>query len=596
MRGLIYGDVCGSIYEWKPVEEQEKITEPLHFTDDTVLGAAVADALVTCRELNVEDDEGILRLITQKLREYGRRYPEAGYSRSFRAWMESDEPKPYGSKTNGAIMRCAAAGWLARSPEEARRLGRLTAMPTHNHPEAMDAAALTAEIIYRLRMGEPVSGMYALVSEHYVIPRLEEIRPITEFDFTCKTTLPIAFAAFYEAVAERCVCFDFGGYNSGYEVIKEAVKNAISLGGDTDTNAAIAAEFAEAWNYSWGFTADDMPYHGKALWYEKKWDETERCCTPDILSVIRRMDEAVAKISPIHTCGEYVYRTNECGEAVILKYPKTYEKWKEISPVCRPLGKVVEVPKELDGHPVTAIAAFAFATSNQYKGIRWSCKLPDGVRTIGEYAFASTREWIQLPTSVEAIGCHAFRHSAGVGGRLPGKLKVLGAYAFEDVKSLPKLSDGMELEYIGEKAMPHEGWVSNIHFEKNECIIPGSVKHMAPHALGTVNTVFWVYRGSVGEAFCRQNGCEYFYLDPELVDDERARWQAQLDRSREERSRRTAEGRKSQDLAERSRREKEEYDLVEVNVQRYAGWREQYCGPYYYIDQDERVYERRPKR
>ena len=288
MRALIYGDVQGSVYEWKPVCEQEQIKEPLHFTDDTVLGVAVADALVTCREQGIEDDEGIVDMVGQKLRTYGRRYPDAGYSRSFRAWFESENPQPYGSKTNGALMRCTSAGWLARSPEEARRLGRLTAMPTHNHPEALDAAALAAEIIYRLRMGETVERMYALVSEHYPIPRLADIRPITEFDFSCKTTLPIAFAAFCETVADHAL----SSRPDGYAVVSETVKNAISLGGDTDTNAAIAASFAEAWDAGRSLDKENR----QTLWYDGHWEETEAYCTPDLLDVVRRLDETAGQI------------------------------------------------------------------------------------------------------------------------------------------------------------------------------------------------------------------------------------------------------------------------------------------------------------
>ena len=276
MRGVIYGDVRGSVYEWVPVEKQAEVREPLRFTDDTVLGAAVADALLTCRDENIADDAGILRMLTKKLQEYGRRYPDAGYSRTFRAWIASDDPKPYGSKTNGALMRCAAAGWLAQSAEEARRLGRLTAMPTHDHPEATEAAALAAEIIFRLRMGEPLEKMRERVAECYAIPRLADIRPITEFDFTCKTTLPIAFAAFYEA-------FEAGW--TGADLVFGAVENAISLGGDTDTNAAVAAAFAEACDSKW---------YAENAAAQERWLEVEKLCTPDILSVVGRLDKAVA--------------------------------------------------------------------------------------------------------------------------------------------------------------------------------------------------------------------------------------------------------------------------------------------------------------
>lgn len=296
MRGLIYGDILGSVYEWKPVEEQKSITEPRHFTDDTVLGAAVADALIACRAQGIRDDEGIVRTVTLKLQEYGRRYPDAGYSRSFRAWMMSGEPEPYGSKTNGAIMRCTSAGWLAGSPEEARRLGRLTAMPTHNHPEAMDAAATTAEIIFRLRMGEPAEQMYAFLSGKYAVPVPEKIRPITEFDFTCKTTLPIAFAAFYEAA----VSTEAGGKLRN-RAIHRAAELAVSLGGDTDTNAAIAAAFAEAWAFAEGISETEMACGGQTSCCDGEdewaacWNRVEKDLTPDLADVLRRFDEAVAE-------------------------------------------------------------------------------------------------------------------------------------------------------------------------------------------------------------------------------------------------------------------------------------------------------------
>lgn len=274
MRGVIYGDVKGSVYEWIPVEKQAEVKDPLRFTDDTVLSAAVTDALLTCRAEMISDDAGILSMLTKKLQEYGRRYPDAGYSRTFRAWIASEDPNPYGSKTNGALMRCTSAGWLAHSAEEARHLGRLTAMPTHDHPEAMDAAALASEIIFRLRAGESVEQMRELVAENYEIPRIADIRPITEFDFTCKTTLPIAFAAFYETCETGA---------KGFELIEKTVETAISLGGDTDTNAAVAAAFAEACSPGWHAECDG-------------WEAVKQLCTPDILRVLERLDQVMEEI------------------------------------------------------------------------------------------------------------------------------------------------------------------------------------------------------------------------------------------------------------------------------------------------------------
>ena len=293
-------------------------------------------------------------------------------------------------------MRCTSAGWLASSPQEAYRLGRLTALPTHNHQEAMDAAGLAAEIIYRLRMGESVEAMYRLVDKYYPVPKLENIRPITEFDFSCKTTLPIAFAAFYEAV---CSINIWKFNNDGYLVVSQAVDNAISLGGDTDTNAAIAAAFAEAWNASWTFSEEEIPNSGRFVWYANnvccQRELPKQCCTPDIQEVVRRLDEASAQICPLHVCGEFAYRTDDRGEAVIVKYPCGFEQCEHLR---NNPHEQITVPSELDGLPVVAVGSFAFEKCN--------VQLPDGVRRIGDYALAHTQN-MQLPDSVEEVGLQA---------------------------------------------------------------------------------------------------------------------------------------------------------------------------------------------
>ena len=494
MRGVILGDVNGSIYEWKPVEEQKNSKEQVRITDDTVLCTAVAEALLDCRDAGITDDEGIVRRVTEKLQEYGRRYPDAGYSRSFRKWMESDDPKPYGSKTNGAVMRCAAAGWLANSAAEARRLGRLTAMPTHNHPEAMDAAALAAEIIYRLRMGESVERVRALVAQSYEIPKLDDIRPIKEFDFTCKTTLPIAFAAFDETLSEL---------DDGFALMSSVVDNAISLGGDTDTNAAIAAAFAEAWLYAFSCSYQWKPCDAsyRAYWHEEKaahYAPWYKVCPEEILQVAKRLDEAVKQISPLRQNGKWFYRVDENGEAVILHHNDKFNN----------TNSVFAIPAEVDGFPVTAVGPCALKP--RFSGIHCDCMIPEGVRWIGDYAFGSSTADVTVPKSVVHIGRDAFIKGKGV------------------------------------------------------VILPS---HLKTPAMSGVRFVY--YDGDLKEAKASK---EY-------------RLSAAL-----------AAGNSEREQEHQRQSQQDMYELREVSIQRYAGWREHAEEAGYIIDALDRVYERVPKK
>ena len=446
-------------------------------------------------------------------------------------------------------------------------------MPTHDHPEAMEAAALTAEIIYRLRMGESIEAMYVLLNERYQIPALKDIRPVTEFDFTCNTTLPIAFAAFYEAAVKVEILTD-----KGYGAVQEAVKNAISLGGDTDTNAAITAAFAEAWIDAWTFSETDGVFKHERPWYDNEfrwqyqWAETEAYLTLDIISVVRRMDEAVARINPIRVCGEYVYRTDDRGEAVILKYPCSEAGWEKFSRDC---NGMVRVPSSLDGHPVTAIGPFAFQMRYIGREFKPGWIIPDSVRSVGDHAFNGVRQVI-LPDCVEVIGVRAFARYNSVGDKLPEKLKVLGACAFEEVKLYPELPPN--LERIGKKAFTqYKGWDGR--WNSGKCVIPKSVKSMDHEALRIpAQTVCWVYRDSEGERYFQARGERFYYADPEDAAAEEVRYA----KDETERERRLEESRRQNEL--RTQAEMEEYECVEVSVQRYAGWREHAEQAGYVID------------
>lgn len=230
LRGAIIGDIVGSIYEFDNIKTKDF---PLFgpgcaFTDDTVMTVAVADAFSKA-EADASDEQ-LVRLIKNSLRYWGNKYPDMSYGGRFRDWLYSDDPQPYNSSGNGAPMRCSAAGWVATSPEDARHLGELTAMPTHNHPEALKAAALTAELIYLARTGSTMKHLRRIAELYYVIPKVDELRPTYDFSESSQDTMPAALAAFFDS--------------TGFE---DAIRNAISLGGDSDTIAAITGSIAEAY-------------------------------------------------------------------------------------------------------------------------------------------------------------------------------------------------------------------------------------------------------------------------------------------------------------------------------------------------------------
>lgn len=223
MMGAIAGDVVGSIYEFKNGFKKKDF--PLFgpdnfFTDDTVMTVAVADALLEGAEVG------------RKMREWGRAYPDGGYGGLFRRWLRSDDPAPYGSYGNGSAMRVSSAGWLARSEAQCVDLARASAAPTHDHPEGIKGAEATAWAIWRAREGASAEALREGIARRYgydLSRTCDEIRPDYYFDETCQGTCPQAFTAALEA-----------------EDFEDAIRLAISLGGDADTLAAIAGGIAEA--------------------------------------------------------------------------------------------------------------------------------------------------------------------------------------------------------------------------------------------------------------------------------------------------------------------------------------------------------------
>ncbi len=238
--GAICGDVVGSIYEWNNIRyrlpEEKFITETSRFTDDTVMTCAVARGLTRgLRKLprqwwtDPDAEERLRQSVGEAVLEFGLKYPEAGYGSSFIRWMESSDHAPYNSWGNGSAMRVSYAGWLADSLEEAERLGEISASVTHNHPEGMKGAKVVAGCLYLLRAGKGKQGVQEYASRFYDLGfTIDGIRDSYVFDVSCAGSVPQGIKAFLEEDS-------YAG----------AIASGISIGGDSDTIAAIAGCLAE---------------------------------------------------------------------------------------------------------------------------------------------------------------------------------------------------------------------------------------------------------------------------------------------------------------------------------------------------------------
>lgn len=221
--GAIAGDMIGFRFEWNKCTDPNFVlfTQKPHFTDDTVLTVAVADAILTQR--------GYGEVIV----EYARRYPKAGYGSFFRRWLANDGVEPYNSFGNGSAMRVSSVAWAFDTQEEVLREAERSAAVTHNHPEGIKGAQSVALAIYLARIGADKDQIREEVETRfgYNLHRtLDEIRPTYQWDSTSPGSVPESILAFLEA--------------SDFE---STLRNAILLGGDADTMAAIAGSIAEVY-------------------------------------------------------------------------------------------------------------------------------------------------------------------------------------------------------------------------------------------------------------------------------------------------------------------------------------------------------------
>jgi type I restriction enzyme M protein len=230
MLGAIVGDIVGSRFEWNNIKtkEFEFLTPRCSFTDDSVMSLAVAKALLDCDP----NYEKLGSAAVKAMREIGRPYPDCGYGGMFRQWMYCEDPMPYNSYGNGAAMRVSACGFAANSLDEAILFSRKVTEVTHNHPEGIKGAEATAICVFLARTGSSILEIRDYADKHYYSMNftLDGIREKYKFNETCQDTVPQAICAFLESTS-----------------FEDAIRNAISIGGDSDTLAAITGGIAEAY-------------------------------------------------------------------------------------------------------------------------------------------------------------------------------------------------------------------------------------------------------------------------------------------------------------------------------------------------------------
>ena len=230
MLGAIIGDIVGSPYEFDSDKTKDfpLFTPFCRPTDDSIMTIAVGCA---CVETDCGDEENFKRVLTEKMRELGRLYCDAGYGARFYRWLISDDMQAYNSYGNGSAMRVSPVAYAADTLEDAERLAKWSAEVTHDHPEGVKGAQAVAAAVFLARTGSGKDEIRRYIETKYydLDFTLDGIRDGYSFDVTCQGSVPQAIECFLEA-----------------EDYEDAIRNAVSLGGDADTQAAMAGAIAEA--------------------------------------------------------------------------------------------------------------------------------------------------------------------------------------------------------------------------------------------------------------------------------------------------------------------------------------------------------------
>lgn len=232
MLGAFAGDIIGSIYERYNIKSKDftLFTEMNRFTDDSVMTAAIAEAC--CSYGKKGSKRSFKKDCIKNMKNYGLSHINAGYGGTFIKWLLSKSTSPYNSFGNGSAMRVSPVGWTAKSLAEAEELAKISAEVTHNHPYGIAGAQAVAAAIFLLKNGSSKEELRKYIESKYYDLNftIDEIRDSYEFDVTCQGSVPQAIVAFLDA-----------------DSFEDTIRNAISIGGDSDTIGAIAGSIAEAY-------------------------------------------------------------------------------------------------------------------------------------------------------------------------------------------------------------------------------------------------------------------------------------------------------------------------------------------------------------
>lgn len=255
--GAIIGDIAGSVWEFDSnmkARPRFLFSPGCAFTDDTVITIAVADALLHGKPL------------AKTMREWGKKYPHpmGGYGVRFSQWLRNPRLKAYNSFGNGSAMRVSSVGWIAPDLKKAMKLAEETAVVTHNHPEGIKGAKVTAGAIHLAKVGASKADIKKFVEDMgYDLSRTcDEIKADYSFNETCQGTVPEAITVFLESTS-----------------FEDCIKLGVSIGGDSDTLCAIAGSIAEA-------------YYGIPMGIKNKCREY---LTDDILEIIDEFEKRCGK-------------------------------------------------------------------------------------------------------------------------------------------------------------------------------------------------------------------------------------------------------------------------------------------------------------
>lgn len=340
MYGAIIGDIVGSPYEFDHNNIKTKVfslfSDRSHFTDDSVMTLAVAQAIMDVADKS--DDEALKQSFVYWMQKLGNAYPYAGYGGRFSHWLSSRDPQPYNSYGNGSAMRVAAVGWMFDSLEDVRRVAKLSAIVTHNHPEGIKGAMATACAIYLARTGHSKEAIreYTVTEFGYDLSRsCDEIRPDYHMDESCQRTVPEAITAFLEG-----------------ESFEDVLRLAVSLGGDSDTLTAIAGSIAEAY---YGIDED---------WKKAAFSHL----TDDLAQILRRYDISfvqakLCEVNPLHKAIRFMEKAHR-GQK---------RKGSEIDYIVHPM-EVFQILTEMHANQELLIAGLLHDT------VEDSAVTPDDIR------------------------------------------------------------------------------------------------------------------------------------------------------------------------------------------------------------------------